>query len=128
MMSHPVDQEILDKLGKVTTVKTPQNLRVAWLSRQFSGEEMTESNPPVCKMDAFKKKETPKLKKISGNMPRLSGTGDVHYMNFHHCRFDDQSVGEWVIAQVKPKWYKTVPMTLQYRTSPSRTNCPWCQN
>jgi len=133
MMSHPVDQEILAKIGKMTTVKTPKNQRVAFLSRQYSGEEMTQPNPPVCKMDAFKKKDVPKLKKVAGNMPRLSGTGDVHYSNyfkgaFNGCKFDDQSVGEWVMTQTKAEYYTASPLSIQYRTSPSRTNCPWCQN
>jgi len=128
MSVSPVARDVLLKLGKPDTPKTPQNQRVAFTTRQYSAEETKEPNPPVCEMDAFKKKETPTLPHVAGNMPRVSGTGDVHYMNFHHCRFDDQSVGEWVLAHTQPKWWKAAPMQIQFRTSPSRTNCPWCQN
>jgi hypothetical protein len=133
MMSHPVDQEILDKIGKTTNVKTPENQRLAFLSRQYSGEEMAQPNPPVCKMQVFKKKTVTKLKPISGRMPRFTGSGDVHYKNMAHqsggCKFDDQSVGEWVLTTVLPKYYGAAPLMIQFRTSPSwANNCPWCQN
>jgi hypothetical protein len=124
----PVDKAVLRRLGKANQPKTRQNQRLAFITRQFSHEELKVSNPPVCEMDQFKKKKAPKIPHVHGNMPRLSGTGDVHYMNFHHCRFDDQSVGEWVLAQTIPKWWKSAPMQIQFRTSPSRTNCAWCQN
>jgi len=133
MMTHPVDRAILDKLGKTTQLKTPNNQRVAFLSRQYNAEEMARPSPEVCAMDAFKKKDTPKLPKVGGNMRTFSGQGDVHYRNMntngHQCHFDDQSVGEWVLAVVKPKFYSASPLMIQFRTSPSFANsCPWCQN
>jgi hypothetical protein len=133
MMTHPVDPAILDKLGKTTSVKTPNNQRLALLSRQYNAEEMKRPNPEICKMDAFKKKAAPKLKKVGGNMHTFTGSGDVHYRNFAReggrpCHFDDQSVGEWVLSMVTPKYYRASPLMIQYRTSPSKTNCPWCQN
>merc|ERR1719305_1524838 len=133
MMTHPVDHAIIDAIGKdKEDLKTPRNMRVGFLSRQFSAEEMKEPSPPVCKMDVFKKKDTPKLPKVGGNMNQFVGSGDVHYRNLYRghngCKFDDQSVGEWVLSVVKPKYYRAAPLMIQFRTSPSRTNCPWCQN
>lgn len=130
MMTHPVDGAVLDAVGKDKDVATPRNMRIGYLTRQFSAEEMKEPSPPICKMDAFKKKETPKLPKVGGMMYQFTGSGDVHYRNMARspCHFDDQSVGEWVLSVVKPKYYKASPLMIQFRTSPSKTNCPWCQN
>merc|ERR1712159_909554 len=115
MMTHPVENAVLDCINhNKQDIKTPRNLRVAFLTRQFSDEEMKVPQPQICKMDAYKKKDTPKLEKVSGDMKQFSGTGDVHYRNMNsspnQCHFDDQSVGEWVLSMVKPEYYQASPL------------------
>jgi len=61
---------------------------------------------------------------------RYTGSGDVHYRNFAGCCYDDQSVGEWVVAKVDKANWAAAPLMIQYRTSPNKINgawCTWCQ-
>ena len=126
-MYQPVSPTILARAGKVNTPKTPQELRLALLSRQYSAEETKKTFPPVCTLDKFKKKEAPKITGPPGMM-RCSGSGDVHYKSFAGCKFDDQSIGEWVAVKVMPKHFASAPIIIEFRTSSRNTRCAWCQN
>jgi hypothetical protein len=122
VMEQPVPQEVIDKAGKVTAPEPHKNLRLAYLSRQFGSQELGKE---TCDLDAYKAKKP--LTGPGGHM-WWGGSGDVHYRNFANCHYDDQSVGEWVAVQVKKEYWEQAPLMIQYRTSPQRTHCPWCQN
>merc|ERR1711934_992060 len=63
-----------------------------------------------------------------GGTMSFGGSGDVHYANFAGCKYDDQSVGEWEAVKVKKNHFINYPLTIQYRTSPQKTRCSWCQD
>merc|ERR1719478_1712015 len=120
-MQQPVPQEVIEQAGKLTAPDANKHLRLAWLSRQYASQELSK---PTCDLDQYK------VKKLTGPTGHMTwqGSGDVHYSNFANCKYDDQSVGEWVAVQVDKAHWDAAPLMIQYRTSPQRTNCPWCQN
>merc|ERR1740117_1601467 len=123
---YPVAEEVVDKVGKLTSPEPSKKLRLAYLSRQYGEQELKKKFPPVCDLDKYKVK---KVTGPSGNM-RYTGSGDVHYRNFAGCCYDDQSVGEWVVVKVDKENWAAAPLMIQYRTSPNKINgawCTWCQ-
>jgi hypothetical protein len=121
VMQQPVPQPVIDQAGEVETPLSHKNLRLSWLARQYAEQELSK---PTCDLDQYKEKT---LKGPEGFMS-WAGSGDVHYNNFQGCKYDDQSVGEWTAVQVDKKYWDTAPLIIQFRTSPQRTSCDWCQN
>lgn len=121
VMQQPVPKEVIEQAGKTEAPDAHKNLRLSWTARQYAKQELDK---PTCDLDKYK------VKKISGpkGYMKWQGSGDVHYSNFANCKYDDQSVGEWVAVQVDKAHWDAAPLMIQYRTSPQRTNCPWCQN
>jgi hypothetical protein len=122
IMHHPVRRAVLAKLGKLTAPTPNKDLRLAMLSRQYASQELGKAFPPKCKLV--------KAKKLSGppGWMKWGGSGDVHYHSFAHCFYDDQSIGEWTALRVKKKYWSVYPLMVQFRTSPQRQRCSWCQN
>merc|ERR1712072_616444 len=114
--------KVFQKVGKLTGPKPPKALRGAYLSRQYASQELGKQFPPKCNLVKVKK-----LKGPAGWM-YWGGSGDVHYHSFAHCYYDDQSIGEWTALRVLPKYWKMYPIMVQFRTSPQRQRCSWCQN
>jgi hypothetical protein len=127
LMISPIHKSTMAAVGRLTGPQPGQNLRLAYLSRQYAAEEYT-TFPPSCPLDLYKKKETKPLEDFPKGTMMFSGSGDVHYSNFAGCKFDDQSVGEWVAVRVKEEYWSAAPLMIQYRTSPHKTKCAWCQN
>jgi len=121
IMERPVPKEVIDKAGKTEAPDANKHLRLAWLSRQYASQELSK---PTCDLDQYK------VKKLTGPKGHMTwqGSGDVHYSNFANCKYDDQSVGEWVAVQVDKAHWDKAPLMIQYRTSPQNARCPWCQN
>lgn len=122
IMHNPVKKKVFQKVGKLTGPKPPKALRGAYLSRQYASQELGKQFPPKCNLVKVKK-----LKGPAGWM-YWGGSGDVHYHSFAHCYYDDQSIGEWTALRVLPKYWKMYPLMVQFRTSPQRQRCSWCQN
>jgi len=117
-----VSATVMKGVGKLTGKRPPVNMRIAWLSRQYAKEELGKAFPPTCKL-----KKNKRLPKAKGYM-KFHGSGDVHYSTFSKCKYDDQSVGEWAAVELEPETFKKYPLRVQYRTSPNRQSCSWCQN
>jgi len=121
-ISRPLTRAAMKGLDRVGGARPPANMRLAYTSRQYGKEEVGGQFPPKCKL-----KKPPKKLTGPGGWMRWGGTGDVHYNSFGNCKYDDQGVGDWTALRVDPKWYKSYPLMVTFRTSPQRTNCPWCQ-
>lgn len=122
--SHMVDvisAESMKTVNKVAGKRPGSDIRAAYTFRQYGKEELGRKFPPACKL-----KKPPKKLTGPGGWMRWGGTGDVHYRSFANCMYDDQSVGDWTALRVDPKYYASYPLVINFRTSPQRTNCPWC--
>eukprot|EP00657_Telonema_sp_P-1_P005794 TRINITY_DN23475_c0_g1_i1.p1 TRINITY_DN23475_c0_g1~~TRINITY_DN23475_c0_g1_i1.p1 ORF type:complete len:197 (+),score=57.05 TRINITY_DN23475_c0_g1_i1:136-726(+) len=126
LMLDPVPPLVLTSLGKSDAVAPKHNLRLAYLSRQYAAQELGIPNPAVCMLDAFRPKTTPPLSGPFGFM-QFSANGAGHYTTLSGCHYEDQSAGEWVAIQTQSEWFRRAPLTIQYRTSPRRSTCSWCQ-
>jgi len=119
--NRPVSRAVLKQTRRSGGAKPPRQVRFAYLTRQYAKQEIGQSFPPKCKL-----RPTPKKLTGPGGWMHWSGTGDVHYSSFGRCKYDDQSVGDWTAVMMKGQWHNSYPLTVQYRTSPQRANCPWC--
>jgi len=125
MMYEPVPKAVIKGAGKLSAPTPSKNLRWAILSRQYSSEELGKQFPPRCNLKKHKRGK--KVRGPGGHM-YWGGSGDVHYHTFSRCYYDDQSVGEWQALQVHKDYRTDYPLTVQFRTSPQRQRCSWCQN
>jgi hypothetical protein len=125
LMYQPVPPRVLQKLGKLSQPYPKKSLRWALLSRQYSREELGKAFPPTCKLQKHKRGK--KVTGPGGHM-KWGGHGDVHYSTFSRCYYDDQSVGEWEALRVVDAYKQDYPLKIQFRTSPQRQRCSWCQN
>jgi len=136
MMRTPISAPTLADVNKQTGSRPNKDVRLAYLSRQWSNSEIATINTKEKKKKAtIKKKAAAKLaltKALAagtkGGTIKFHGSGDVHYSNFAGCKYDDQSVGEWQLLKVDKSFFANYPLTIQYRTSPQKTRCSWCQD
>jgi len=129
-------------------------LLIAYLTRQYGSQEYDTVWPPECilkpeerasmnevsadghawgKLCSMKSGSTYKEKNpvtgatLNDNDCKMywNGVGDVHYKSFGGCKYDDQSAGEWVLAMMKPQYYKLHPLTAQFMSAPTRGGGSW---
>jgi len=58
------------------------------------------------------------------------GHGDPHYRTLNGCNWDDMSIGQFSVVQMKPDLYASFPLTIQFQVKPQqqtgRQGCAWC--
>merc|ERR1719506_204985 len=59
-----------------------------------------------------------------GGTMSFGGSGDVHYSNFAGCKYDDQSVGEWVVAQEQACYIRPTQIISYHIMSSTTTATP----
>lgn len=125
LMKQPVPPAVISKLGKLSQPNPGKSLRWAITSRQYASQELGRKFPPACNL--VKHKRGKRVTGPGGHM-HWGGSGDVHYHTFARCYYDDQSVGEWTALEVNKMYRKNYPLRVNFRTSPQRQRCSWCQN
>jgi len=132
LMTAPVPSKVINQIDMRTGTKASKLIRVAYLSRQWSQKEQQSLQAMHKKHQQMMKKKAAKLAALkalkTGGRMTWRGSGDVHYNNFANCKYDDQSCGEWVAVKVAKEFRPHYPLEVQYRTSPQKTRCSWCQD
>jgi len=153
-MTKPISDKNMAAVNNKEGSRPNKNLRIAYLSKQWSHAQIDLLHAKEKKTKAKEKKQKAHFEKKAkkaeraakkakaakaamkramargarGGTMSFGGSGDVHYSNFAGCKYDDQSVGEWVVAQVRKEFFHMYPLKVQYRTSPQKTRCSWCQD
>lgn len=131
-MKFPIEPEILAKAGRTDSPAADHSLKLSLLTRQYAKQELGIPAPAVCDLTRFAEPAPGTLKKnmlkpVAGSM-RFSATGAGHFTTLSGCHYDHQFLGEWTAVAVQKEYKRNSPLTIQFRTSPAQTNCPWCQN
>merc|ERR1711970_719623 len=134
-MTKPISDKNMAAVNNKEGSRPNKNLRIAYLSKQWSHAQIDLLHAKEKKQKAHFEKKAKKAERAAkkaeaakaamkramargarGGTMSFGGSGDVHYSNFAGCKYDDQSVGEWVVAQVRKEFFHMYPLKVRYRT------------